>query len=103
MNNSNQKAWKNSFSSYDNDHYFHQLTSGTDISQHASDCRINNANYNFKEQFKRLTHYDDKEKVYDLFKISQISVSEEELKNSVFVIIKSTNDDDIHKSIKYGQ
>lgn len=55
---------------------------------------------------KKLENYNDSSKIKLMFESSRgmndINFDLHKIKNAVFFIIRSTCDDDIHKSIKYG-
>lgn len=63
-------------------------------------------NYEFKTDFPRLEAYTSATEISKKFDCLQVVNSKtfqpSQVKNVVYFMIKSTNDDDFHKAIKYG-
>lgn len=64
------------------------------------------SNYVFKKDFPRLGDYKNMEtlraKFESLSEVNNQAFNPDTVQNAIFFVIKSTNDDDIHKAIKYG-
>ena len=65
----------------------------------------NSVNYSFQNEFTRAVDYDDKTSIHEglphLRTINNQDIDITKIDNAYFFIVRSTNDDDIHKAIKY--
>jgi len=76
-----------------------------DPCNHIEQTPNNNQKHTFQNEFTKAMDYDNKESIYEglphLKTINNPDIDISKIGNAYFFIVRSTNDDDIHKAIKY--
>ena len=99
--------WRLRFRQYD------LINQDQEIVQETEFLNLNNTSHQFKSKFPRLAQYEDEDKISKYFPTTLKDVNSEFLdveaiKEPIFYILRSTNDENIHKviiinqAIKYG-